>query len=68
MNGGTNIATAVAKAGKLLKAAPSATSRSLVLLTDGRVDGYQVRLRCKGPRPSVPPPGIFSPGAVTWGC
>ncbi|EFJ51063.1 collagen-related protein [Volvox carteri f. nagariensis] len=42
MNGGTNVAVAVQKAGQLLKrdAAPDAM-RHVVLLTDGRVDSYQ---------------------------
>jgi hypothetical protein len=46
MNGGTNIAAAVAKAGSLFKACTSCTSatrRVLVLLTDGRIDSYQAR-------------------------
>jgi uncharacterized protein with von Willebrand factor type A (vWA) domain len=44
INGGTNIAAAVQKAGQLLKtsAAPDALRR-LVLLTDGRIDSYQSR-------------------------
>jgi Mg-chelatase subunit ChlD len=42
MNGGTNIAAALAQAGAVLKAgAAPAAARLLVLLTDGRVDGYQ---------------------------
>jgi hypothetical protein len=42
MNGGTNIAAALASAGAVLKAgAGGAAARLLVLLTDGRVDGYQ---------------------------
>ncbi|PNW75243.1 hypothetical protein CHLRE_12g518800v5 [Chlamydomonas reinhardtii] len=42
MNGGTNVAVALTKAGQLLKrdAAPDAM-RHVVLLTDGRVDSYQ---------------------------
>ncbi len=42
MNGGTNVAVAVQKAGQLLKrdAAPDAM-RHVILLTDGRVDSYQ---------------------------
>lgn len=42
MNGGTNIAAAVQRAGQLFKknAAPDAR-RLLVLLTDGRVDSHQ---------------------------
>jgi Mg-chelatase subunit ChlD len=56
MNGGTNIAAAIKRAAALLKAgAPRAASRSLVLLTDGRVDGYQVRAPAPGPR--LQPPG-----------
>ncbi|KAF8069487.1 COL14A1 [Scenedesmus sp. PABB004] len=46
MNGGTNIAAAVSKAGALLATAPSvgaATRRVLVLLTDGRIDTYQAK-------------------------
>ena len=51
MNGGTNVAVALTKAGQLLKrdAAPDAM-RHVVLLTDGRVDSYQaheVRARAK---------------------
>ena len=42
MNGGTNIAAAVAKAGSLLKSEASTSRRVLVLLTDGRIDTYQV--------------------------
>ena len=44
MNGGTNIAAAVQKAGQLLKksAAPDAL-RQLILLTDGRIDSHQSR-------------------------
>ncbi|KAG2453640.1 hypothetical protein HYH02_001853 [Chlamydomonas schloesseri] len=42
MNGGTNVAVALTKAGQLLKrdSAPDAM-RHVVLLTDGRVDSYQ---------------------------
>jgi uncharacterized protein YegL len=44
MNGGTNIATSIHKAGQLLKKNLSAdASRVVVLLTDGRVDSYQAR-------------------------
>jgi hypothetical protein len=46
MNGGTNIAAAVAKAGSLFKSCASCSSstrRVLVLLTDGRIDSYQAR-------------------------
>lgn len=44
MNGGTNIAAALAQAGALLKArAGPGCGRLVVLLTDGRVDGYQSR-------------------------
>uniref|UniRef100_A0A383V3G9 VWFA domain-containing protein n=1 Tax=Tetradesmus obliquus TaxID=3088 RepID=A0A383V3G9_TETOB len=46
MNGGTNIAAAVAKAGSLFKSCASctpSTRRVLVLLTDGRIDSYQAR-------------------------
>lgn len=43
MNGGTNIAAAVGKAGALLKPEPPAARRVLVLLTDGRIDSYQAR-------------------------
>ena len=42
MNGGTNIALAVQKAGQLLKPLGPATHRVLVLLTDGRIDSHQV--------------------------
>nr|GLC37737.1 hypothetical protein PLESTM_000643100 [Pleodorina starrii]GLC59299.1 hypothetical protein PLESTB_001471800 [Pleodorina starrii]GLC74502.1 hypothetical protein PLESTF_001519500 [Pleodorina starrii] len=42
MNGGTNVAVAIQKAGQLLKrdAAPD-SMRHVILLTDGRVDSYQ---------------------------
>ena len=43
MNGGTNIAAAVQRAGQLLKAAPPECRRVLALLTDGRIDSYQAR-------------------------
>ena len=46
MNGGTNIAAALAAAGAALKAAGAASPRAgklVILLTDGRVDGYQSR-------------------------
>lgn len=43
INGGTNIAAAIAKAGSLLKAEPASARRVLVLLTDGRIDSYQAR-------------------------
>lgn len=44
MNGGTNIALALAKAGQLLKAhTEEEGARTVVILTDGRVDSYQVR-------------------------
>lgn len=44
MNGGTNIALAVQKAGVLFKNMPLSKSRRVIaLLTDGRVDSYQVR-------------------------
>jgi Mg-chelatase subunit ChlD len=49
MNGGTNIAAALTQAGAALKAGPGAAApapgaaRLVVLLTDGRVDGYQSR-------------------------
>lgn len=43
MNGGTNIAAALAQAGSVLKAAGPCAARLVVLLTDGRVDGYQSR-------------------------
>lgn len=42
MNGGTNIALAVQKAGQLLKPLGPATHRVLALLTDGRIDSHQV--------------------------
>lgn len=60
MNGGTNIAAAVAKAGSLLKAEPSSARRVLVLLTDGRIDTYQV---CEGAAD-----GDSSAEAKPWGC
>lgn len=43
MNGGTNIALAVQKAGQLLKPLSPSTRRVLVLLTDGRIDSHQSR-------------------------
>ena len=48
MNGGTNIALAIQRAGQLLKPLGPGVRRALVLLTDGRVDSHQARL------PSVP--------------
>ncbi len=42
MNGGTNIALAVQKAGQLLKPLGPRTHRVLALLTDGRIDSHQV--------------------------
>lgn len=44
MNGGTNIAAALLAAGKLLKKgeAAGATAKAVVLITDGRIDSYQV--------------------------
>jgi hypothetical protein len=66
MNGGTNIALAVQKAGQLLKPLGPDTHRVLVLLTDGRIDSHQVgqpegeccsrgqrRLHCDMPRASA---------------
>ncbi len=44
MNGGTNIALAVQKAGQLLKPLGPRTQRVLVLLTDGRIDSHQAGL------------------------
>ncbi|KAL4858206.1 hypothetical protein ACK3TF_001693 [Chlorella vulgaris] len=44
MNGGTNIALAVQKAGQLLKPLSPSTRRVLVLLTDGRIDSHQAVL------------------------
>lgn len=43
MNGGTNFAIAIQKAGQLLKDVGPCTARILVMLTDGRVDPYQGR-------------------------
>ncbi|KAL4436894.1 hypothetical protein ABPG75_004033 [Micractinium tetrahymenae] len=43
MNGGTNIALAVQKAGQLLKPLGPCTHRVLALLTDGRIDSHQSR-------------------------
>lgn len=43
MNGGTNIALAVQKAGQLLKPLSATAHRVLVLLTDGRIDSHQSR-------------------------
>lgn len=43
MNGGTNIACSVQRAGQLLKHLPSNSMRTLCFLTDGRVDDYQAR-------------------------
>ena len=45
MNGGTNIALAVQKAGQLLKPLSATAHRVLVLLTDGRIDSHQVGRR-----------------------
>lgn len=45
MNGGTNIALAVQKAGQLLKPLGPRTRRVLALLTDGRIDSHQVGRR-----------------------
>ena len=43
MNGGTNIAAALSHAGKVLKRDAGAdVAKVIVLITDGRVDGYQV--------------------------
>jgi Mg-chelatase subunit ChlD len=46
INGGTNIAAAITHAGKLLKknsgCQPHAT-KIIIVITDGRVDSYQVR-------------------------
>jgi Mg-chelatase subunit ChlD len=50
MNGGTNIAAALAKAGSLLKGdgdSGPCTRRVLVLLTDGRCDVSQQPLKVK---------------------
>ncbi|GIL47224.1 hypothetical protein Vafri_4093 [Volvox africanus] len=42
MNGGTNVAVAIQKAGQLLKRDAAADAmRHVILLTDGRVDSYQ---------------------------
>lgn len=43
MNGGTNIAAAIHRAGQLFKNSPESTTRVLCLMTDGRVDRYQSR-------------------------
>lgn len=44
MNGGTNIALAVQKAGQLFRNMRSSNFRQVIaLLTDGRIDSYQVR-------------------------
>lgn len=44
MNGGTNIALAIQRAGALFhKHLPEDAIRTVVLLTDGRVDSYQAR-------------------------
>lgn len=43
MNGGTNIAAAVQKAGQLMKDLSSDCRRVMALLTDGRIDSYQAR-------------------------
>lgn len=51
ISGGTNIAYAITKAAQLLKeGAGEGGSRTLVLLTDGRVDGYQVGGGVRGVR------------------
>lgn len=42
MNGGTNLALAIEEAGKMMKEClPEGSPRTLVLLSDGRVDHYQ---------------------------
>ena len=41
MNGGTNIALSIKQAGQLLKNEDPDAARIIVLLTDGRVDGFQ---------------------------
>lgn len=43
MNGGTNIALAVQKAGQMMKDLPAGYRRVIALLTDGRIDSYQAR-------------------------
>jgi len=47
MNGGTNIALAIQKAGQMLKKMPSGCRRVLALLSDGRIDSYQSREACQ---------------------
>lgn len=42
MNGGTNIAAAIHRAGQLLRNSSESCRRVLCLMTDGRVDRYQV--------------------------
>jgi hypothetical protein len=42
MNGGTNIAIALSHAGKILKKSTPDAKKVVVLITDGRIDGYQV--------------------------
>ena len=42
MNGGTNVALAIQTASKhMLNSLPETGSRTLILLTDGRIDHYQ---------------------------
>ena len=42
MNGGTNVALAIQTASKhMLNSLPATGSRTLILLTDGRIDHYQ---------------------------
>ena len=43
LNGGTNISAALTHAGKMLKKSGSDVAKVIVLITDGRVDGYQAR-------------------------
>ena len=60
MNGGTNIALAVQKAGQLLKPLGPRTQRVLVLLTDGRIDSHQARSAAQ------PPACHSANGSVGW--
>jgi Mg-chelatase subunit ChlD len=54
MNGGTNIALSIKQAGQLLKHEDPDAARIIVLLTDGRVDGFQG--------------GFYCPAALLFSC
>ncbi len=54
MNGGTDIATALGQAGKMLKSEGAEVTRLVLLLTDGRIDRQQVGRFRKSDDGSVP--------------